>query len=368
MPRTAISPDNPPTDHRPARPGAGLLALVAMILTVALTATQASAQYMVRSGQILWMSNTIGHVQYLRINVPAGTAALEVSLNGPNGDADLFLRYGSPPQTSFPFPPDQQQSRSGDSNENLKVINPEPGIWYLAVHAYRGYSSCRFRATLRLSNGQNMWVQGHSGSQQFFSFYVPPNTPRVTFRVSPHYSPSGDPDIFVRRGALPVLRYGFYTWASRNGSGQQDTIEIDNPLPGTYYVLLVGYTAIENHKWLLSACTTNVNEPLGMEVTPKFFRTPQGYDLYLRFTNHSDHPIQIFDIFNLTINGQPYSFDLPIQPYIDPGQTKGYRAFLPPGTFVGFAGGTANVTVVNGFYDVSAYRAVTIVNEPVYLP
>lgn len=364
---------SPRSDSRPARsesaPGRStLLALMAMVLTIAMTATQASAQYMVRSGQILWMSNTVGHVQFLRINVPTGTAALEVSLNGPNGDADLFLRYGSLPQTSFPFPPDQQQSRSGDSTENIKIIDPQPGIWYIAVHAYGGYSGCRFRATLRFSNGQNMWVQGHQGSQQFFSFYVPPNTPRVTFRISPHYSPNGDPDLYVRRGALPVLNRGLYDWSSANGSGQQDTIEIDNPLPGTYYILLRGFRAFEQHKWLLSACTTDVNQPLGMEVTPKFFRTSQGYDLYLRFTNHSDHPIQVFDIFNLTINGLSYSFDLPIQPYIAPGQTKGYRAFLPPGTFVGFAGGTANVTVVNGFYDVSAYRAVTIVNEPVYLP
>ncbi|MEZ6233878.1 MAG: PPC domain-containing protein [Phycisphaerales bacterium] len=350
-------------DDRPARresaPGrSALFALMAMVLTIAMTATQASAQYMVRSGQLLWLSRPTGHVQYLRINVPEGTKTLSIGINGSNGDADLYARHGSNPIIN-PFAPGQHAAfltASGSwAVQNLTIQNPEPGIWHIAIHAYTGYSNLRCRATLRLDDGQNIWVSGHHRSQQFFAFYVPPNTPRVSFRITPYQGTQGDADLFIRRGAMPVRSGGrsIFDWASTRGSGQADSVDLDNPEPGMYYVMIYGYTRLNPNEWLLSAVNADVREYFGIQITPKFFRTPTGYDLYLRFTNHSNRPGQIYHVYNLRINGQQYNFDLPIRPVIEAGEVRGYRANLPAGTFVGFAGGTAQVDVAAAFFDAS---------------
>jgi hypothetical protein len=67
------------------------------------------------------------------IDVPVGQGYLLVELSG-NPDADLYVRYGSPPSLALwdcsPY--------SEGSNETCSFSNPDSGIWYIMVQGYTG--------------------------------------------------------------------------------------------------------------------------------------------------------------------------------------------------------------------------------------
>ncbi len=66
------------------------------------------------------------------INIPAGQGYLLVEVTG-NPDADLYVRYGSPPTLAQwdcrPFTADS-------SNEMCSLSNPDSGTWYIMVRGY----------------------------------------------------------------------------------------------------------------------------------------------------------------------------------------------------------------------------------------
>src|SRR5215475_5637027 len=66
------------------------------------------------------------------IAVPAGVARLSISSSGGTGNADLLVKFGSPPTSvSFDF------SSNGPGNlENVMVDNPQAGTWYVQVRRH----------------------------------------------------------------------------------------------------------------------------------------------------------------------------------------------------------------------------------------
>jgi hypothetical protein len=77
------------------------------------------------------------------IDVPSGQGYLLVELIG-NPDADLYVRYGSPPTLAQwdcrPYTPDS-------SNEMCSFSNPDSGIWYIMVRGYSGTVDYTISAT-----------------------------------------------------------------------------------------------------------------------------------------------------------------------------------------------------------------------------
>lgn len=90
------------------------------------------------------LSGAEGSRQFFQISVPAGATTLTVSTSGGTGDADLFVRFGTPPSTaSFDC------SSEGDSNAESCVIGgPGAGIWYVLIEGWTAYAGLTLTATV----------------------------------------------------------------------------------------------------------------------------------------------------------------------------------------------------------------------------
>lgn len=85
-----------------------------------------------------------GSFRMFRIEVPAGTASLEVTLDGPTGDADLYLRRGS-----FPLLNAYDQASFGTGNaEEVLQFSPAAGTWYVRVEGFEPYAGVTLTATV----------------------------------------------------------------------------------------------------------------------------------------------------------------------------------------------------------------------------
>ena len=73
--------------------------------------------------------------------MPAGATQAQFSIAGSTGDADLYVRYGSPPtQSTWDYRP-----YNGTSNETVTVNAPRAGTWYVMVRAFTAYSGLTLR-------------------------------------------------------------------------------------------------------------------------------------------------------------------------------------------------------------------------------
>jgi vibriolysin len=74
---------------------------------------------------------------------PAGAQQMKFELLGPNGDADLYVKFGSAPTTANY----DCRSISPSSNESC-VINPaQSGTYYVMINAYSAYNSLTLKAS-----------------------------------------------------------------------------------------------------------------------------------------------------------------------------------------------------------------------------
>ncbi|TQV66500.1 S8 family serine peptidase [Exilibacterium tricleocarpae] len=76
------------------------------------------------------------------IEVAPGSTALEVSIAGGSGDADLYVRAGAAPTLSAyncrPY-------RNGN-NETCSIANPQAGTWHIGLYGYAAYSGVSLEA------------------------------------------------------------------------------------------------------------------------------------------------------------------------------------------------------------------------------
>ncbi|MEH6397227.1 M28 family metallopeptidase [Pseudoalteromonas sp.] len=64
--------------------------------------------------------------------LPSGYSALDVSIAGGNGDADLYLNFAAPSTTSTY----QCRPYKNGNNESCAIANPQAGTWYIDVYGY----------------------------------------------------------------------------------------------------------------------------------------------------------------------------------------------------------------------------------------
>lgn len=94
------------------------------------------------NGTPVTLSGASSSTKLFRVEVPAGSTSLSLTLRGSSGDADLYVRNGSAPTlTAY----DARPYRS-DSNETVTVNAPRAGTWYVMVHAYSAYSATTLTA------------------------------------------------------------------------------------------------------------------------------------------------------------------------------------------------------------------------------
>ena len=82
------------------------------------------------------LSATTGNWLRYTVNIPAGTSSFDVTISGGSGDADLYLNYGSQPNTGTydcrPY--------LGGNNESCSVSSPQAGTYHIGVRAYQSFS------------------------------------------------------------------------------------------------------------------------------------------------------------------------------------------------------------------------------------
>lgn len=82
------------------------------------------------------LSASTGAEDFFTLEVPSGASNLVFQISGGTGDADLYVRQGSPPsQSTWTCRP-----YLGGNNETCTFPSPAAGTWHVMLHAWSGYS------------------------------------------------------------------------------------------------------------------------------------------------------------------------------------------------------------------------------------
>ncbi|MCY1021340.1 M4 family metallopeptidase [Pyxidicoccus sp. MSG2] len=157
---------------------------------------------------------------------------LTFSISGGTGDADLYVKLGSPPTlTSF----DCRPYLSGN-NETCVFNNPAPGSkWYVMVRGYAAYSGVELKVTYtRTDTKSGSVITGQE--VQYGPYCAGPGTKLKVLMTG-----TGDPDLYVRWNAAPAVNaYNCRPYIT----GAAETCELTySPVEPAAYLMVRGYAA-----------------------------------------------------------------------------------------------------------------------------
>ncbi|HEX6929304.1 MAG TPA: S8 family peptidase [Gammaproteobacteria bacterium] len=176
------------------------------------------------------------------LEVPAGATDLVFSISGGSGDADLYVKFGSPPTTSDW---DCRPYRWGNE-ETCNIGTAQAGTYHVMLHGYTSFSGVTLVGSYSEGGGGGNELQdgvpvtglsGASGSETLFTMEVPAGQASLSFQMS---GGSGDADLYVRYGAPPTTATFDcrpYRW------GNNETCNFSSPPGGTWYVMIHGYSS-----------------------------------------------------------------------------------------------------------------------------
>ncbi|GMU06583.1 PPC domain-containing protein [Corallococcus caeni] len=90
------------------------------------------------------LSGAQGSMRYWSVTVPSGQKFLTVRTSGGTGDADVYVKGGSQPDTSSY----ECKSNNGGNTESCATYVISPGTYYVMMHGYAAYSGVSITATL----------------------------------------------------------------------------------------------------------------------------------------------------------------------------------------------------------------------------
>ncbi|MBN2133416.1 MAG: pre-peptidase C-terminal domain-containing protein [Sedimentisphaerales bacterium] len=190
------------------------------------------------------ISGNAGSEQFYKIQVPAGQTKLEIKMSGGTGDADMYVKFGNPPTVS------QYDYRPYviGNNETVTINNPTAGTWFIMIRAYQTFSGLTLTATYSSGGGsptvtllQNgvavASISDDASGQKYYKIEVPAGQAKLEIKIT---GSTGDCDLYVRKGSLPTTT----EWDHRPYlMGSNETVSVDNPGAGTWFIMLRGYTA-----------------------------------------------------------------------------------------------------------------------------
>ena len=148
-------------------------------------------------------------IRHYYLDVTAGQN-VSCSTNGPNGDADLYLRFGSEAVPDSGFAGNACSSTSDLSMESCSTVAPSGSTRvYAAVHAWAAFSGLAFQCTKSTAPSiytapiTNMALSGGSIRQYYLDV-----TAGQTVSCSTN-GPNGDADLYLRFGFEAVPDSGF---------------------------------------------------------------------------------------------------------------------------------------------------------------
>lgn len=106
------------------------------------------------------LAGAVGSAKLYVITVPTGATNLTVRTSGGTGDADLYVRRGSPPTSSVA----DCASDEVTTVESCTFTNPAAGEWYILLVGYGAYSGVTLTATVTGGTGGGGTGGGGSGN------------------------------------------------------------------------------------------------------------------------------------------------------------------------------------------------------------
>lgn len=189
------------------------------------------------------LAGKAGSEQLFSIEVPNTVQTLTIQMSGGTGDADLYIRKGEIPTTSqYDFRP-----YLTGNNEQVILTKAVGGTWYILVRGYQAFTGVTLVATFDapVPDGATVLLNGVAvndlaglvASQKFFKIEVPAGQTKLEIALS---GGTGDADLYVRVGEKPTTK----EWDYRPfRMGNKETVTIDNPKAGTYYLMIRAYMA-----------------------------------------------------------------------------------------------------------------------------
>lgn len=180
------------------------------------------------------LSDVTGGEQFYTVIVPEGSVGLSIYTSGGSGNANLYVKRGARPTTSSY---DCAKTSTGNY-ENCSFSSPVPGTYYVMVKGASSYSSVSLMAKwnslqrdVAVSNLFAGWAV-----EKHYTFFVPFDVRILTFNIS---GGTGDADLYVRAAGKPtVTQYDCRPYLG----GNSETCSFSFPSPGTYYVMVRGFS------------------------------------------------------------------------------------------------------------------------------
>ncbi len=220
----------------------GIVALAALFLVA--SAAYGAPMSLSNGVPVPGISGAAGSEQFYMIVVPAGQDDLEIAISGGTGDCDLYVRKNTEPTTTTY---DYRPYKVGN-NETVSVENPEAGTWYIMLRGYSAYSDLTLVASysatvsvVTLANGVAVTGLGDgAGGEKFYTIDVPAGQTNLQISIS---GGTGDCDLYVKRGAMPTTTdYDYRPFLS----GNEESVSVENPTAGTWYIMLRAYSTYSN--------------------------------------------------------------------------------------------------------------------------
>lgn len=186
------------------------------------------------------VSGAAGANSFYSFVVPSGATNLSIRSSGGTGNLDLYTQLGSNPSTTSYL----QKSAGTTNSENITIAAPNAGTYYILANSVTATSGASLVATYQItsSNVLSSGVPVSLGSMatnatKTYTISVPAGKTTLTFKTS---GGTGDIDIYAKFGIAPTTT----SYDSKSdGSTNTETITINAPKAGTYYVLVKAYAA-----------------------------------------------------------------------------------------------------------------------------
>jgi len=212
-----------------------------LLLFILLLSKTAFAVLLTNNSVTTGISGALDSTIFYTIDVPTGATNLSIDISGANGDADLYVKFGSAPSlTVYDYRP-----YLNGSNETVNIASPSTGTYHIMIHGYAAYSAL----TLSVSYDEPVItalsgnpataanLAGTTGSETRFSFDVPAGATSLVFDIA---GIDGDADLYVKFGEIATLTvYDFRPYIG----GSNETVSIPAPSVGTYHIMIHGYSA-----------------------------------------------------------------------------------------------------------------------------
>ncbi|MEM9387825.1 MAG: S8 family peptidase [Pseudomonadota bacterium] len=171
---------------------------------------------------------------YFTLQVPAGASSLEFKISGGSGDADLYVRYASPPtQSAY----DCRPYLIGNE-ETCSFASPQTGTYHVMVRAYASFSNVTLVANYSTGGSYNLTnIAANAPDWVRDTFTVPAGMTTLDVTMS---GGTGDADLYLRYGSAPDL----FTYDCRPYRwGNNEVCTITNPAAGTWHIGVQAYSS-----------------------------------------------------------------------------------------------------------------------------